>query len=786
MNRGTSFGRCLSARRHLLGLTQQQLSRMVSCSVVTIRKLEADERRPGIEIAERLATSLQLDATERQAFIDTARDKAAVDGSASQRLLPATAVRSRSLGTTNLAAPLTPLIGRAHDVAAACNRLRQQDERLLTLIGPPGIGKTRLSLAIAAELDTNFRDGVFFVGLAPVGDPGLVVAAITRALGFRDVGDDPSLEWLISCLRDKQLLLVLDNFEQVVAAATMVVDLLIACPGVKALVTSRAALRVRGERLYPVPPLLLPDLGHPALLVELERVPSVALFVDRARAIMPDFRLSNDTATIIAAICVRLDGLPLAIELIAARVRILSPQALLSRLKSRFTLLTDGPRDLPPRHRTLQGAIAWSYDLLSADEQALFARLGVFVGGWTVEAAEAIWSPSLPPPLPVLDGLQSLFDKSLLVKRIGSDDEARFTMFETMREYAMEQLVASGNVDVVRRSQAEYYVRMVEAAIPEMLMVPDPRDLDRVEQELENLRAVLTWVLRPNASHDERDLALRLVGNLELFWRARGMLREGLRWTLAVLAVPETVASSHRWKAVRAATWVTLQAGSSSGAQVYLDELLPLVKDLGDGAMIADALRGEATVATADRRYGEAAALLHESIAVSRQAGDTRGPPFSMLLLARNALGLERYDEASKWHHEALPLFRAEGNLVAAGIILAELGKLARRVGDNAEALRLFQESLRLEWRRGWQTNTPWLLDEIASIAISQGEFVRGVRLLSIASALRETFQGWRPVTPSQQIALARTRLSHEAFTSAWEDGQTMTVEQAIASALGE
>src|SRR5215213_2377992 len=375
----TSFGRWLRARRRALDLTQDDLARQVGCAIITIQKLEADERRPSRQLAERLADKLMVAPDDWAALISLARAEPSLDPAPAQA--PVSLLRVPERPPANLPTPLTRLIGRKQDLAALRNALLRSETRLLTLLGPPGIGKTRLSIAVAHEVQAAFTDGAFFVALAPLGDPTLVLVTIAQTLGIKENAGQLLLETLKAVLQAKRLLLVLDNFEHLLAAAPLVVELLEACRGLKALVSSRAALHVRGEQLYALPVLLLPNLTQRPAIGTLARIPAVALFVERAQAVLPHFTLTKENTAVVAAICVRLDGLPLAIELAAARIRLLPAEALLARLEQRLSMLTDGARDLPSRHRTLRAAIAWSYDLLDAGEQALFRRLGVFVGG---------------------------------------------------------------------------------------------------------------------------------------------------------------------------------------------------------------------------------------------------------------------------------------------------------------------------------------------------------------------------------------------------------------------
>ncbi|HZG68439.1 MAG TPA: BTAD domain-containing putative transcriptional regulator, partial [Herpetosiphonaceae bacterium] len=435
----------------------------------------------------------------------------------------------------NLPAQTTPLVGREADLARLSDLLLQPAHRLITLTGPGGIGKTRLALQAADVLD-DFDDGVCFVALAPVVDPALVIPAVAQALGVQESSGQPLLASVKVHLRARQLLLVLDNFEQVSAAAPVIAELLGAAPQLTVLVTSRAVLRLYGEHEFPVPPLILPDMQHLPELPDLPQYGAVRLFVERAQAVCPDFAITDETAPAVAAICHRLDGLPLAIELAAARIRLLPPQTMLQRLESPLKLLTGGPADHSARHQTLRATIDWSYHLLSAGEQQLLARLAVFVGGWTLEAAETICGAGGTLPVDPLDGLEALVAKSLVHRQQagtgGTAGTPRFRMLEMIREYAYEHLVASGEVATLQRRHAEHYLALAEAA--ERARQQGSQQaiwLERLEAEHDNLRAVLHWAL------DQREavLALRLGTALETFWDSHGHLTEGRQWLEAAL-----------------------------------------------------------------------------------------------------------------------------------------------------------------------------------------------------------------------------------------------------------
>jgi predicted ATPase len=458
---------------------------------------------------------------------------------------------------TNLPAQPTPLIGREREVADVTALLRRGDVRLVTLTGPGGTGKTRLGFQIAAELLDDFAEGTYFVDLAPISDPDLVASVIAQTLGARETGGRPLVELLNTYLREKHLLLLLDNFEQVLSAAPLVAGLLAAAPRLKVLVTSREVLHLRSEKEFPVPPLELPDPQHPKEIETLSQYAAVQLFIARALDVKPDFAVTNQNAPALAEVCARLDGLPLALELAAARIKLFSPEALLARLNSRLAVLTGGPRDLPERQQTLRNTIEWSYNLLDAGEQTLFRRLSIFVGGCTGDAVEAVCNPDGDLPLEVIDRLAALLDKSLLKQLEGSDGAPRFMMLETIREYALERLAASGETEVLRRRHAECFLALAETAEPQFHGSDQRLWLDRIEIEHDNLRAALAWSLEgqratPQSPDDQlrSALGLRLAAALWQFWDRRGYAPEGRRWLERTLAADRGTATPGRLKAL--------------------------------------------------------------------------------------------------------------------------------------------------------------------------------------------------------------------------------------------
>jgi len=458
----------------------------------------------------------------------------------------------------NLPVQLTQFIGREKEITAVQYFFQREDARLMTLTGPGGTGKTRLGLQVAAELSDLFPDGVYFVNLAPISDPTLVVTAIAQTLDLKEMGDQTLLVLLKGYLRDKHILLLLDNFEQVASAALQVVDLLATCPKLKVIVTSRTVLHVRGDQEFPVPPLAVPDPKHLPDLVALSHYEAVELFVSRAQAVKPEFQLSNTNAPAIVEICARLDGLPLAIELAAARIKLLPPQALLARLGQRFAVLTSGPHDAPARQQTLRNTIAWSYNLLEAQEQRLFRRLSVFVGGCTLEAIEAVCTTldTESASWQVLDGVASLIDKSLLQQTEQESNELRLVMFETIREHGLEHLAESGETEAMQEAHALYYLALAEQAEPHLKGAEQGQWFARLEQERDNLRVALTWLLEAAArgrgeekGKQQAERALRLGVALYWFWYTAGPPSEGRSFLERALSVVAVVATPLRSRA---------------------------------------------------------------------------------------------------------------------------------------------------------------------------------------------------------------------------------------------
>jgi predicted ATPase len=603
-------------------------------------------------------------------------DRAAFEAAASRPRGRATARSEPASLIAELPAPLTPLIGREREVAEAVRLLRRIELRLLALTGAGGIGKTRVSLGVAAELLGDFTDGVAFVALASVGDPELVLPSIAQALGLPEAPTRPLAEHLAEALREKHLL----------PAAPAIAALLERCLRLKVLVTSRAVLRLSGERELPVPPLALPEQDRPQSPEELRRSAAVALFCQRAEAVQPAFELTSATAPVVAEIARRLDGLPLAIELAAARSKVLPPGALLERLNDRLSLLTSGARDLPTRQRTLRDAIAWSYDLLPATEQALFRRLAVFAGGCTLEAAEAVSDTGSERGLDVLDRLASLVDQSLLTESDGPDGEPRFGMLDTIREFGWEQLGARGERDDARQRHAAYVLSLAEEAAPALTSADRRAWMQRLTAELDNVRAALAW----SVEQGDAEQGLRIVGAVGWWWYWYGPMREGRQWAETVLALP-TAAAPTAWRArvLFAAVLLSYRAGDMAGARAQLEESVAVSRQVGDRRTLAFALTW-----AIDPDPSVVGARLAEGIALMEEIGERWG------------LGLAYFNRAAReaiWGNTAaardgfessLALFNEIGDRWAAAIPSEWLGQLQLRLGEYAQARSRLEESL--------------------------------------------------------------------------------------------
>ena len=651
--------------------------------------------------------------------------------------LPADFPRLRTLDAHqhNLPVQLTPFIGREQELSAIQDILCREDARLLTLTGPGGAGKTRLALQVAAELSDRFADGVFFVNLAPISDPALVLPTIAQMLDIREGSGQSWLERLREMLQQKQMLMLLDNFEQVVSAGVQVGELLAACPHMKIIVTSREVLHVRGEREFAVPPMALPDLKRLPDLAMLSNNTAIALFVQRAQAAKSDFQLTNANARVIAEICVRLDGLPLAIELAAARVKLLPPQALLARLDQRLAILMGSARDVPARQQTLRNTIAWSYNLLDAAEQRLFRRLSVFAGGCTLDAAEAVCITSGNESEHLLDTIASLLDKSLLQQMEREGGEPRLMMLETIREYGLERLIANGEMETARQAHAEYFLALAEKAELELTGPQQSVWLERIEQEYNNLRAAMEWCLEREEAGHSGEMALRLAGALRLFWFVRGHYAEASRWLEEALARSSEAITAARAKALRARGNFAGLQGDRERAKSLCEESLLHSRSLGDKPGIAHALYTLGGLAMGDN-HATARSLTEEALEIFRQVDDQYYVEWSLYRFPMLDTIEGEYTRARAQFEEFLLRYRKQGNKFRIASALANLGNiLFLSQGDQQQARLLLEESLALFKEVGAKGEIAYCIYLMGRIAFSEGD-INMARLLTEESLM--------------------------------------------------
>jgi predicted ATPase len=652
----------------------------------------------------------------------------------------ATTMELPTPGPSNLPAQLTTLVGREDDIAAISSRLEQPDVRLLTLTGPGGIGKSVLALAVAERQRAMFRDGVWLVPLASISDPQLVPTTIAEAFGLQEDGTQSIVAALKRTLRPSRTLLLLDNFEHLTGVAPLLNELLQAAPHLKILVTSRARLRLSGEHEYPLAPLDLPERDHDSSVEELARYGAVDLFVRRARAVRPQFELTATVAPVVVECCRRLDGLPLAIELAAARCRMLPPQAILQRLEQRLKLLTGGARDLPTRQQTLRGAIDWSYELLTPTEQQLFARLGVFTGGFSLDAAAIVCDPE--GDLDAMEGLQSLLDKSLVRQDELADHEyePRFRMLETIREYALERLAESGDIDLLRRQHSAYMLELAEQAVPELTGNQQDAWLHRLALEHDNFRAALEWTSRPGSGLNEQ--ALRLSGALWRFWEIRGHLSEGRAWLTrsidqARLGDWSAIAPEARAHALNGAGNLAWTQGDYATARTLHEECLALRRETDDRLGVATSLGNLGIVARAQGDTTAARALYGESLSLRRRLGDARGVAAALNSLAGIALDEGDDAGASDLYEEGLLILRELGDMRGEAFVLGNLGTLRLHQGDVAAARSLYENSLSLRRELGDRRGIATVLNNLGVIALEQADLTTARSLYQESLALR-------------------------------------------------
>ncbi|HYI16213.1 MAG TPA: protein kinase [Thermomicrobiales bacterium] len=693
---------------------------------------------------------------------------------------------SQEVRSTGLPSMTTALVGRQDEMATLGAQLRQPSVRLVTLTGPGGTGKTRLALATAEAMLDDFVDGVYFVALAAVRDPALVVAALCQAFGVRE-GPGLSLDDALHAeLRDRHVLLVLDNVEQVLAAGASVDDLLAATRHLKVLVTSRIPFRLDTEREFPVPTLAYPTAERLPPLAEVAGFPAVELFVARARAAQADFALTVDNVAAVAGICARLDGLPLAIELAAARVNLFAPAELLARLTSRLPVLTAVGRDLPARQQTLRATLAWSYDLLAPSERQLFARLGVFAGGFDLEAADAICVTTGDTGLGVVVGLEALSGQSLLPSVTSPTGDVRYLMLETVREYAAERLAASDEDAVVRQRHAEYFLALAEAGDGAIAGPNGGAWIAQLAVEHDNLRAALDWL----GGQPDSEQALTLAAALWRFWQVHGHLTEGRRRLEGLLADNAAPPTTGRARALVGAGALAWRQHDATAAQHWLDEAVRVCRTVDEPAGLATALKHLGLVALYAQppSFDESRRFLEESLLLRRSLNDLDGSASCLNDLAVLALRQEDYDRAGRMLEESLTLCRKHGSRYILAFVLNNLSLVALEQGDLDRVTTLLEESLAVARELGGQEGVGCALDRLACLAAARAQPVRAARLFGAAEALRETVGAplnlSERVTYERHLALARNRLDAATWEATLAEGRDQPLDALIDEAM--
>jgi predicted ATPase/DNA-binding SARP family transcriptional activator len=665
------------------------------------------------------------------------------------------ALSRRPLPQSNVPVPVSSLVGRQRELDEITNALRN-NTRVLTLTGPGGSGKTRLAIEAANILGAELTDGAFFVALDAIRDPALLMPAIAEAVAVRESSERPLRQSLAERLAGRQALLLIDNFEQLVEAAPVLSEVLEAAPGLTFLVTSRAALRVSGEREFPVDPLGPED--------------AVALFVERAQGADPRFKLTDENTDAVKEIVARLDGLPLAVELAAARTKLLPPQAMLALLDERLDLLSRGARDLPDRHRALRDTVAWSYDLLGTEEKELFARLAVFGGGFTLESAVAVCDASL-------DGVATLIDDSLLER-----DGERLRMLETIREYALEQLAADEDAEFVRRRHAEHFLKLAESEP----VAEQAAWLARIDAERDNFREALSWCL----DLGEASLALRIAAALWEFWWVRGYLAEGRGWLDAALARGRNAPPELRASALHAAGSLATRQGDYEAAAALFEESLALSEELDDSAGTARSLLSLGTVAAEQGDQERAIELSERSAELYGESGDKRGHALAVSNLGGIALERGEYAKAAELSEQAYGLFETLEDSEGMAFALVNQGFAALSEGQHESAVELLREALRRLAELEFKDVIGYCFEGLAAVLALTGRAGEASKLLGAAEALRESLGvGLAPAeqaTHDQTVAAVREALGEKRFSAAWRQGRELALDEAIAYALAE
>jgi predicted ATPase/transcriptional regulator with XRE-family HTH domain len=772
------FGELLLRFRLAAGLSREALAERAGLSATGIGALERGQRRaPHVDTVRRLSDALQLSPD----------DAAALAAAVVRHRTPQAQVAAPRLSVTNpptLIAPLAPLVGRGWDVAVVCGLLRADDTRFVSLTGPGGVGKTRLALAVAEHLARELPEPVVLVDLAPIRDPKLVWQTVLAQLGLREERDR-ALERLLQALPERRMLILLDNFEQVMPAARDIPALLAAVPELRLLVTSRSALGLRSEHVYPVSPLDLPDLDHLPPLADLAEIPAVALFLARAQAVSPTFELTEENAAAVAELCVHLDGLPLAIKLAAARMHLLSPKMVLDRLEHRFSLLRWDALDLPERQQTLEAAIAWSYELLAPQEQALLRRLGVFVGGFTLEAAEAVMADTGIADFDVLEGLSSLVAGSLVFSNEDVAGHRRYGLLESIRDYALQRLADAGEVDDAYTAHARYFVDMVEQEESRRGVGEQRVWLLQLEGERQNLNAARRWL----EEHPDIELETRLTGAIGVLWLLGGSLEERNAWAkeaLRLVASDRPLDSTAALDQFIGLGEALVLLGEADQARAALHKGLASARELGVGPSVARCL---ASLGWCEITVGQpeiAEALLAEALGAARDSGDVLQAARTLLIMGETAILKGQFDRSLAYLEESLDAFRSLGHLPFIGFCLTGMALAHARVGDSRRAVGCLRESLDI----CRQVHHPYLLvaigERTALVGDPPADDVRMAQFFGAIDTIKRTRAMGLSPNPVELAEFENStdqleqRLGTAAFRDAWDRGSILSFEETL------
>ncbi len=771
-----TLGDLMRYLRESAHLTQRELASKVDYHYSYISRVEKNLHVPeAATLMARFVPALGLENEPEWSarLLELAKTAAGIKAESSFRL--GVALSQDNAG--KLPASLTSMLGREREVASLIEILQRAEVRLVTIVGPPGVGKTCLALHVAEQVAKAFADGVIFVDLTPVKQAGLVLSAMAASLGIQELAEFPLIEKLKAALHKRDMLVVMDNFEQVLEAAPQLIPLLGDAPGIKILATSREALRVGGEQEFPLAPLPVPlTLSGNSFLDS----PAVQLFIERARAVKPDFKIQGQTASRVAEICRRLDGLPLAIELAAARVGTLSLSAMLDQFARRFEWLTRGDRHLPIWRQTLWGAVEWSYNLLTGQERALLNRLSAFAGGWTLEAAESVCSDDiLCAPSDILGLLMQLADKSLVV----ADAEGeRYYFLETLREFAHEKLKESADLGRVRQRHCEYYLKFIESAQPHLLQGGEQvRWLNQVEHEHNNLREALAWATE---TPTRAATALKLGWAIHTYWSARSYVSEARHWLNQILAL-DSAPSAMRSDLLRYASDYASTQGDYNSARVFEEEGMTISKTLGDEAGVYYSMEGLAMLAGMQGDYGRAAKLLEQVLVYRRQTNDTLRltPTLNNLAIATRRMGnLER---AKQLYAEAIAVTKSIGNPKSLAHALSGLAEVHTELKEYVPAIRLQRESISLRHQLGDLKGLAFSFDALAISLDYLGESLLATQLASTSNKIFNELGIVIPLATRVEnenfITQLHAKLGDGAFEKAWSSGQSMSPEQAVA-----